>query len=98
MEVSGTNPLNIYSHNAHTTLMLPLLIIMGDAIALFGSALVENFREVSYLTIISNKVLDAQKFKDIVCGYKVIFSLFFAITIGCCRLQLSQRHRRELRR
>ena len=55
-----------------TTLMLPLLIIMGDAIALLGSALVENLKgDVSYL-LYFNQVFNALKFSDIIPAIKSI--------------------------
>lgn len=46
MEVSGTNPFKylLVTRILATTLMLSLLIIIGDAVTLFGSALVENFK------------------------------------------------------
>lgn len=39
MEVSGTNPFKylVVTRILATTFMIPLLVIMGDAIALFGS-------------------------------------------------------------
>ena len=62
------------------TLMLPLLIIFGDAIALFGSAIVENLKgEVSFL-LYFNKVFDAIKFSDIIPA--TIKSFFFGFAIG----------------
>jgi phospholipid/cholesterol/gamma-HCH transport system permease protein len=44
MEVSGTNPFKylVVTRILATTLMLPLLVIIGDAIALYGSYLVET--------------------------------------------------------
>src|SRR5690606_311367 len=51
MEVSGTNPFKylVVTRIAATTLMLPLLVIIGDSVALFGSAMVENLKsDVSY--------------------------------------------------
>lgn len=68
MEVSGTNPFKylVVTRIVATTLMLPLLIIMGDAVALFGSAIVENLKgEVSYV-LYFNKVFDALKFSDVI--------------------------------
>jgi len=46
MEVSGTNPFKylVVTRILATTLMLPLLVIFGDLIALYGSALVENLK------------------------------------------------------
>jgi phospholipid/cholesterol/gamma-HCH transport system permease protein len=82
MEVSGTNPFKylVVTRIVATTLMLPLLIIMGDAIALFGSALVENFKgEVSYM-LYFNQVFKALKFSDLIPA--TIKSFFFGFAIG----------------
>lgn len=82
MEVSGTNPFKylVVTRILATTLMLPLLIIMGDAVALFGSAIVENLKgEVSYL-LYFNKVFDALQFSDIIPA--TVKSFFFGFAIG----------------
>lgn len=82
MEVSGTNPFKylVVTRITAATLMLPLLIIFGDAIALFGSALVENLKgEVSFL-LYFNKVFDALKFSDILPA--TVKSFFFGFAIG----------------
>lgn len=82
MEVSGTNPFKylVVTRITAATLMLPLLIIFGDAIALFGSAIVENLKgEVSFL-LYFNKVFDALKFSDILPA--TIKSFFFGFAIG----------------
>ena len=46
MEVSGTNPFKylVVTRILAVTLMLPLLVILGDFIALLASALVENIK------------------------------------------------------
>ena len=52
MEVSGTNPFKylVVTRIMAATLMIPLLIIYGDAIALLGSALIEYLKgDVSFL-------------------------------------------------
>lgn len=82
MEVSGTNPFKylVVTRIVATTLMLPLLIIMGDAVALFGSAIVENLKgEVSYV-LYFNKVFDALKFSDVIPA--TVKSFFFGFAIG----------------
>jgi phospholipid/cholesterol/gamma-HCH transport system permease protein len=82
MEVSGTNPFKylVVTRIMATTLMLPLLIIFGDTIALFGSAVVENLKgEVSF-TLYFNEVFNALKYSDIVPA--TIKSFFFGFAIG----------------
>ena len=82
MEVSGTNPFKylVVTRIMATTLMLPLLIIFGDTIALFGSALIENLKgDVSFL-LYFNKVFDSLEFADIIPA--TIKSFFFGFAIG----------------
>ncbi|MCM8570827.1 ABC transporter permease [Gramella jeungdoensis] len=82
MEVSGTNPFKflVVTRIVAATLMLPLLILLGDAIALLGSALVENIKgEVSFL-LYFNQVFDSLKFSDLIPA--TIKSFFFGFAIG----------------
>jgi phospholipid/cholesterol/gamma-HCH transport system permease protein len=82
MEVSGTNPFKylVVTRIMAATIMIPLLIIFGDAVALFGSALVENLKgDVSFL-LYFNKVFDAIEFSDILPA--TVKSFFFGFAIG----------------
>ncbi|TVZ27549.1 phospholipid/cholesterol/gamma-HCH transport system permease protein [Gillisia sp. Hel_I_86] len=82
MEVSGTNPFKylVVTRILATTLMLPLLILIGDAIALFGSAIIENLKgEVSF-QLYFNQVFDALSFADLIPA--TIKSFFFGFAIG----------------
>ncbi len=82
MEVSGTNPFKylVVTRIMATTLMVPLLIIFGDAVALYGSAIIENLKgDVSYL-LYFNKVFNALKFSDLIPA--TIKSVFFGFAIG----------------
>ena len=82
MEVSGTNPFKylVVTRILAATFMIPLLIIYGDAIALLGSALVENLKgEVSFLLFFNN-VFDALEYSDI--NPAIIKSFFFGFAIG----------------
>lgn len=86
MEVSGTNPFKflVITRITATTLMLPLLVLFGDAISLVGSAFVENFKgEVSFL-LYFNQVFDAMKFSDVLpATVKTIFFGFAIGLVGC---------------
>lgn len=63
-----------------TTLMVPLLVIFGDAIALFGSAIVENMKgNVSFL-LYFNEVFNALEFSDLIPA--ISKSFFFGFAIG----------------
>ena len=67
MEVSGTNPFKflVVTRILAVTLMLPLLVILGDTVALLGSAMIESLKgDVSY-TLYFNQVFDALKFSDV---------------------------------
>ena len=82
MEVSGTNPFKylVVTRVLAVTLMLPLLVIFGDVIALFGSFLVENIKgNVSFL-LYFNQVFDALEFGDIIPA--TIKTFFFGLAIG----------------
>lgn len=82
MEVSGTNPFKflVVTRILATTLTLPLLIIIGDAIALLGSALVENMKgEVSFV-LYFNEAFNALGFSDLIPA--TIKSFFFGFAIG----------------
>ena len=82
MEASGTNPFKylVVTRIMATTLMIPLLVIFGDAISLFGSAIVEYLKgDVSYL-LYFNKVFDALKFSDILPA--TVKTFFFGFAIG----------------
>lgn len=82
MEVSGTNPFKylVVTRITAATLMLPLLIVFGDAIALFGSALVENLKGGVSFTLYFNKVFEALSFSDVIPA--TIKSFFFGFAIG----------------
>ena len=82
MEVSGTNPFKflVVTRVVATTLMLPILVIFGDAIALYGSYLIENLKgEVSFV-LYFNKVFKALEFGDILPA--TIKTFFFGYAIG----------------
>jgi len=82
MEVSGTNPFKylVVTRVLAVTLMLPLLVIIGDAVALFGSFLVENVKGNVSFVLYFNQVFDSLKFGDIMPA--TIKSFFFGLAIG----------------
>lgn len=82
MEVSGTNPYKylVITRILATTLMLPLLIFIGDAISIYGSYLVVNTMDNVSMTLYMNKVLNILKFSDIIPS--TIKSFFFGFAIG----------------
>ncbi|MFD0836049.1 MlaE family ABC transporter permease [Mariniflexile aquimaris] len=82
MEVSGTNPFKylVVTRVMATTLMIPLLVILGDAIALYGSYLVENIKGDVSFKLYFNQVFDTLEFGDIVPA--TIKTFFFGLAIG----------------
>lgn len=82
MEVSGTNPFKylVVTRVLATTLMIPLLVIVGDAIGLYGSYLVENLKGSVSFQLFFNQVFESLEFGDIVPA--TIKSFFFGLAIG----------------
>ncbi len=82
MEVSGTNPFKylVVTRILATTLMLPLLVVFGDLIALYGSALVENLKGNVSFQLYFNTVFDALSYGDLIPA--TVKSFFFGFVIG----------------
>ncbi|WP_223550373.1 ABC transporter permease [Aestuariivivens sp. NBU2969] len=86
MEVSGTNPFNflVVTRVLATTFMLPILVILGDAIALYGSYIVENLKGDVSFPLYFNKVFNALGFGDIIPATLKTYFFGFAIgLVGC---------------
>jgi phospholipid/cholesterol/gamma-HCH transport system permease protein len=86
MEVSGTNPFKylVVTRIMATTLMLPLLVIVGDALALYGSYLVENLKGDVSFRLYFNQVFNALEYGDIIPATIKTFFFGFAIgLVGC---------------
>lgn len=82
MEVSGTNPFKflVVSRIIATTIMLPLLVLCADAIAIYGSYLVEHTKgNVSFLQYF-NQVFNNLEFSDLFPA--TLKSFFFGYAIG----------------
>jgi len=86
MEVSGTNPFRylVVTRVWAATFMLPVLVLFGDAIALFGSFLVENFMGEVSLQLYFNQVFNSLEFSDLVPATIKTFFFGFAIGIVGC--------------
>lgn len=86
MEVSGTNPFKylVVTRIWAATLMLPILVLFGDAIALFGSFLVEYFMGDVSLQLYYNQVFNALAFSDLIpATVKTFFFGFVIGAVGC---------------
>ncbi len=82
MEVSGTNPFKylVVTRVLAITLMLPLLVIIGDAVALYGSYLVENVKGDVSFHLYFSQVFESLEFGDIIPA--TIKTFFFGLAIG----------------
>ncbi len=82
MEVPGTNPFKylVVTRILATTLMLPLLVILSDGIALYGSFIVENVKGNVSFTLYFNSMFQSLEFSDLMPA--TIKSFFFGFAIG----------------
>jgi phospholipid/cholesterol/gamma-HCH transport system permease protein len=82
MEVSGTNPFKylVVTRVFAVMLMLPLLVILSDAIALYGSYLGINMKQVVSFHLFTNEVFEKLTFGDVVPS--IVKSVFFGFSIG----------------
>lgn len=86
MEVSGTNPFKflVVTRVLASTLMLPVLVILSDAISLYGSFLGVNIRGVTSFDLFFTQVFDNLAFYDVVPAFIKTFFFGFAVgIIGC---------------
>ncbi|HEY0246545.1 MAG TPA: ABC transporter permease [Mucilaginibacter sp.] len=86
MEVSGTNPFKylVATRVLATTLMLPVLTVMGDAISLFGAYLGVNIKSVTSFHLFFTQVFHSLSFGDISPAFIKTFFFGFAVgVIGC---------------
>jgi phospholipid/cholesterol/gamma-HCH transport system permease protein len=82
MEVSGTNPFKylVVTRVLATTLMLPVLTVLADAIGLYASYLGLNIRGVTSLALFTNSVLNVLTFGDVLPA--VLKTFFFGFVVG----------------
>ena len=86
MEVSGTNPFKylVVTRILATTLMIPVLANLSNAISLYGGYLGVNIRGVVSWDLYWSQVFDALSYGDIVPAIAKTFFFGFAIgLIGC---------------
>jgi phospholipid/cholesterol/gamma-HCH transport system permease protein len=82
MEVSGANPLQylVVTRILATTIMIPILSVLGDAIGLFGGYLALNLRDHISFALYSTKIVASLEFSDFLPA--VIKTIFFGFAIG----------------
>lgn len=86
MEVSGTNPFKylVVTRVLATTLMLPILALLADAISLYGSYLGVNMRGHTSFSLFFRQVTEILDFRDVLPAFVKTFFFGFAIgLIGC---------------
>ncbi len=86
MEVSGTNPFKylVATRIIAATIMLPMLTVLGDAIALFGGYLGVNIRTVTSFQLFFTEVFQTVGYKDILPALVKTFFFGYAVgLIGC---------------
>jgi phospholipid/cholesterol/gamma-HCH transport system permease protein len=82
MEVSGANPLQylVVTRILATTIMVPVLSVLGDAIGLFGGFLASNIRDSISFQLYFNKVIQSLDFSDFLPA--MVKTIFFGFAIG----------------
>lgn len=86
MEVSGTNPFKylVVTRVLASTFMLPVLVLLGDAISLYGSYLGVNIHGVTSFRLFYMQVFDNLVFGDVLPAFVKSFFFGFAVAIiGC---------------
>jgi phospholipid/cholesterol/gamma-HCH transport system permease protein len=82
MEVSGTNPFKylVATRILACTLMIPILVVIADALAMYASYLGVNIKGFVDWNLYYTKVFDALSFSDVLPAF--IKSYFFGFAIG----------------
>ncbi len=82
MEVSGTNPFKylVVTRVLAATFMLPVLVMLGDAISLYGSWLGVNIRSTTSFDLFWTQVFNNLFFSDVLPAF--IKSYFFGFAVG----------------
>jgi len=94
MEVSGTNPFKylIVTRVLATTLMLPILVNLSNAISLYGGYLGVNIRGSISWSLYWTQVFQAANYSDLMPSLIKTFFFGFAIgLVGCFKGYYSQR-------
>ncbi len=82
MDVSGIKPFKylVATRVLATTLMLPILTILGDAISLFGAFLGVNIRSVTSFDLFFLQVFKSLDYTDVLPA--IVKTLFFGFAVG----------------
>lgn len=82
MEVSGTNPFKylVVTRVLASTLMLPVLVLLSDAISLYGSYLGVNIKGTTSFMLFFRQVFNSLSFGDVIPAF--VKSYFFGFAVG----------------
>lgn len=82
MEVSGTNPFKylVVTRVLASMLMLPVLVVLGDVVSLYGSWLGINIRGATSFSLFFTQVFDHLAFSDVLPAFTKSF--FFGLAVG----------------
>lgn len=82
MEVSGTNPFKflVVTRVMAATLMLPVLVLLNDAISLYGAYVGVNINSHTSLHLFVQQVIDNVSFSDLIPA--VVKTIFFGFAVG----------------
>ena len=86
MEVSGTNPFKylVVTRVLASTLMLPILVLLADAISMYGCFIGVNIRGVTSFSLFYYQVIDILNYGDVLPAFIKTFFFGFAVgIIGC---------------
>jgi phospholipid/cholesterol/gamma-HCH transport system permease protein len=86
MEVSGTNPFKylVVTRVLAATLMLPVLVMLGDAISLFGSYIGVNIHGATSFHLFWTQIFDNLLFGDVLPAFVKSFFFGFSVAIVGC--------------
>ncbi|ULQ58228.1 ABC transporter permease [Flavihumibacter rivuli] len=82
MEVSGTNPFKylVVTRVLAATLMLPILVMLSDAISLYGSYLGVNIKGTTSFSLFFRQVFYSLSYGDVIPAF--VKSYFFGFAVG----------------
>jgi phospholipid/cholesterol/gamma-HCH transport system permease protein len=82
MEVSGANPVQylVVTRILATTIMVPILSVLGDVIGLGGGFLAINIRDSMSFSLYFNKIVGSLDFSDFLPAF--VKTVFFGFAIG----------------
>jgi phospholipid/cholesterol/gamma-HCH transport system permease protein len=82
MEVSGTNPYNylVVTRVLAAMFMVPLLVVFGDAIALYGAFLGVNMKQSVTFSLYTHQIFMKLTYSDVIPS--IVKSFFFGFAIG----------------